>query len=459
MQLKNVSILTIASLFTQLAQLISAPIITRLYSPEFYGSAMIYITIVSLFFPIINLRMEGPIVVSKNDDEIVNLIGICFLNTGIVLFISTIFYISIYNVTASTHEYLSYTFTLVMLAFYNTMYYSLLRYERYYYIGSALFSQQIIFILMLILFSEENVKNDTSFLLIFGVGYMIACFIMLRPFIKILRSGSAKNKKLLDLYKKYNNFVTFGALSSFVTALNWSGLAILIAFLFGDQILAFYTIAMRVLLIPQQLLVKNVSQVVFQKVSLGNLKNARRIHAEALNKLAILGAPLISLFVIYAEEIIVLLFGEDWIGATKIAVILAPNIFFYTWFSVSSTIYANYQKQKTEFFLNVTFVGLKSLTLLFGYLYYNSHMALTLYTMISCIGHFVVCFFAMRIIDMPERKYVLDVAKSLIFLIFLISCVFTIKAFADGVTEYGLVMMSLIAFPFFFYSSQRKIEW
>ena len=126
-RLNIISILTVASVSTQIAQLTSAPIITRMNSPEFYGTSMKYITTVSILFPIINLRIEGPIFVSKNADKIVNLIRICFLTAGIVLLISTNFSYSIYSVSVSSDEYSSDIFTLVMMASYNTTYYSLLR--------------------------------------------------------------------------------------------------------------------------------------------------------------------------------------------------------------------------------------------------------------------------------------------------------------------------------------------
>jgi O-antigen/teichoic acid export membrane protein len=100
---------------------------------------------------------------------------------------------------------------------------------------------------------------------------------------------------------------------------------ILIGRLLGVESLGVYTIAKTLVMRPAQIINPIVTKVMFPimaRVQDDNIK-LKSIYLKTINYLCSINTPIYIAIAILAEPIIVLLFGENWLGATEILQILA----------------------------------------------------------------------------------------------------------------------------------------
>lgn len=71
---KDVSILASGTIFAQILAILAAPIITRLYGPDIYGTMSLFVSITSIVSMISCLCYEYSIVLAENDKEAANML-------------------------------------------------------------------------------------------------------------------------------------------------------------------------------------------------------------------------------------------------------------------------------------------------------------------------------------------------------------------------------------------------
>ena len=78
---KGVSALTTGTALAQLILLLVSPILTRIYSPSDFGDLAIFLSILSVISVFVCGRYELAIVLPKNVEEAINVLGLSFFLT------------------------------------------------------------------------------------------------------------------------------------------------------------------------------------------------------------------------------------------------------------------------------------------------------------------------------------------------------------------------------------------
>lgn len=79
--LKSITILISGSILGQIVNFITAPVMTRFFSPEDIGIYTYITTIAYVFSPILCLRYETAIVLEEDEDNIFAILKFCFIST------------------------------------------------------------------------------------------------------------------------------------------------------------------------------------------------------------------------------------------------------------------------------------------------------------------------------------------------------------------------------------------
>ena len=103
----NVLTLMLGTTIAQAIPIIISPILTRIYSPEEFGSLILFMSIVSILSVIVSLRYEKAIVQPLSDEDAISLVVISMLVTtgvsAVLAILINIFYTQIQELLGN-HE-------------------------------------------------------------------------------------------------------------------------------------------------------------------------------------------------------------------------------------------------------------------------------------------------------------------------------------------------------------------
>ena len=88
---KNISILTLGNITANLISILALIVLTRLYSPQDFGIASVYISILSIATVISSLRLNVAIPIPKSDQDGFSLLISCILLSTFVSVLIAIF--------------------------------------------------------------------------------------------------------------------------------------------------------------------------------------------------------------------------------------------------------------------------------------------------------------------------------------------------------------------------------
>lgn len=339
----------------QLILILASPILTRLYTPEEFGIFAIYVSIVGLVSSIAAGRYEFAILKPKKYYESLSLLYISIILTTIVSIISFLLILIfekqlmlLININSKTVIYLipiSIFITSLYTAF--TMWNNKNKNFKLTAYGDTFRSFFISGFQMA--FSKLNAG------LIFGqvIGNLVSLLIISKNFFKqdIKKIKYIRFKYILFMIKKYKDFPIYNMPHMLVTSLKINGTVILISAIFGNVILGYYSLAMRVLILPISIIGKSISQVYYQKIS------AMKEESQCINELtmktiiniSLLAIPALVVLYIIAPSLFSFVFGDNWLTVGYYVQALVPYMFFMFLLSAISSIPLVFNKQKQYF--------------------------------------------------------------------------------------------------------------
>lgn len=353
--LKNILTLITGSSMGQIILILTSPILTRLYSPEEFGILAIYISVVTLIASLAAGRYEYAILKPKKYYESLSLLYISIILIIIVSVTSLIIVflfsnqlmklMNLNNIIVLYFIPLSIFITALYTSF--TMWNNKSKNFKLTAYGDT-FRATFISMLQIIL-SKVNLG------LIFGqiVGSFLAVIIISKNFFKkdLKRMKRIKFKYILYMIKKYKDFPIYNMPHMLVTSLKINGTVILISTIYGNTVLGFYSLAMRVLVLPISIVGKSINQVYYQKTSsiAENRDEIYKLTIKTILTISIITIPLLILLYFIAPFLFSIVFGEKWLNVGYYVQALIPYMFFMFLLSAISSIPLIFNKQKQYF--------------------------------------------------------------------------------------------------------------
>ncbi|MFB4213367.1 lipopolysaccharide biosynthesis protein [Shouchella sp. JSM 1781072] len=412
---RNVMTLMTGTAIGQILTIASAPLLTRLYSPEDFGVLGLYISIISVVIVIMTLKYELAIVLPNDEKEAANLfwlsVIIITIITGILLLLVALFRETISNVLGvpALSKWLWFVpISASAMGLYNSFNYWSTRKKQFKRLSNSRVTQSSGMVGTQLLGGVINA--GTSGLVIgqivgqlAGVG---ALWLQVWKEDKRLLINSFDLKQIKKLAKEYVDFPLFNSSQSLLNSLSQNAAPVLLSFFFSPIVVGYYTMALRLIKMPINLISESFRQVYFQRVS--ELYNkgqnlSKELQKATLYLAAIAIIPAVLVFFI-APSTFALVLGEEWYIAGQYASWLV--VWLYGGFinrPAVSTIQI-LKKQKYLLQYEIILFVVRVVLLAFCAHYYNALIAIAIYSISGALFNFLLIILTIFLLKENEVK-------------------------------------------------------
>lgn len=387
---RDVTKLVTGTVIAQAIGICLTPIITRIFSPDIYGVASVFLSLVSIITVIACLRYEMAIMLPKDDKDagavfllcLIILIGISILCIPI-LFLFGEFIAGVLG-NAAIKDYL---FLIPVAVFIDGLYLAL----RYWNTRKKRFGTQAT-TQALQSISGSGLKLGLGVsgfvsplsLIVSGIlGNLIGTIILARQAIRsdlklIVQSASWKNiRKQAKIYKK---FPLIDSGNQWINTLSWQMPVLMLTGLFSSTVAGLYSLGFQMLQLPMSLIGGSIGQVFYQRAALAKHNNTlSEVVESTCSVLILISICPFLLLLVAGEDLFSIVFGTAWSEAGFIVQILA--LWTLVWFVSSPLSHIVGVLGIQGFGLKMSFANLitRFLSLFIGGLIGSLYMAILLF--------------------------------------------------------------------------------
>ncbi len=331
---KGVLILGGGTLLGQGIAIISAPIISRLYSPADFGALGLFSSILSIAVIFVTFKYEFAIPISESNNESANLLALCTITTILVtiLFAILLFYFGPAIFHFFNAEIISsYSLLLIIGIFgvgiYQSLNYWAIRKQDYKRITTTKINQSLFGSISKIVFGLLSLHN-------FGllIGYLIANIAGIGTYVRAINKhdrsyfSSISLREMKRVLLKHKSFPIFTAPSSLIFAISQQLPVFMLSSLFGMVVLGNYILAYQILSLPYALIATSMAQVFYGEAAKNARENPVFLKSQYLDttkKLFLISLVIIILPSLTAPFLFPVIFGNSWTDAGIFCVPLA----------------------------------------------------------------------------------------------------------------------------------------
>jgi O-antigen/teichoic acid export membrane protein len=388
--------------FAQLVTILVAPILTRLYTPDDFGTWALFLSITGIIGVLACLRYEHSIMLPESDEEAVNLLA---LSITIVFLITVIIMPSIYILKDIIPFYLNspalknYLWLIPPFIFINGIFLAL-----NYWNSRTKHFKRLAFATVSNSFTSAGVKigigiltSATEFGLILGnfIGNFVSTIVLgwqiWRDDNKDFKTHT--NYKMIRFcIKKYKRFPLIDSWSALLNTISWQLPTVLLAFYFSPAVVGFYSLGLRIIQMPMNFIGTSIYKVFFQRASVAKSENTLDILVEnVFEVLVTIGLFPILTITIIGGDLYSVIFGPEWMEAGVYSQILSIWAFFWFISSPLSTVYIIMDKQLFGLRYNLFNIVTRFASLIIGGVLGSARIALILFAISGILVYGYLC--------------------------------------------------------------------
>ncbi len=337
---RNVSTMLAGNATAQAITFLAAPIISRLYVPDDFGTMTYISSLIGIFSVLGSLGYESAIVLPEEEWKGFNIFILCLLNVVAVS-------MSLCLIVASYGEKLAYNLDrswlwpwlwfvpagVLLQGLFNSLTYMYTRGKDFTVLSVARVSTSVMAAFTKIL--PGLVVGSTVFWLIGGnligtlAGIMSLAWILLARHQLAFRNRVTA-KAIIEVAREYSKFPKYAMPTSLLNSLSQNLPVLLLAYYFSQDIVGYFGLASAVLRNPISLMGGAISKVYLQKAAELHSKGLCLRNSMVKTTLGLIGIGIVpfGLLTVGGRWIFSLIFGEGWATAGLYAQILAPWLFF-----------------------------------------------------------------------------------------------------------------------------------
>lgn len=319
--LKHLSVLMAGTAISNLLIIMTTPILTRLYSPEDFGSLSIFLSILYTLTIIVSLRYETAIPLPKEEEDAFHLL---VLSIGFAVIMSSLTFgtVILLRLTDLLHipgiegHIWLLSLSLLGIGLFQVLNCWAIRTEEFDSVSKAkvmMNSGQVGSQMLL------GLLSPTVFSLL--VGEVAGRFSGVLAYVKTLKRNRLRSYpisivKMKQVMKRYKSFPL---VSSWSALLNNAGSQLPVFFLvavFDTKTAGFFFLAQKILTVPEGLLGFSASQVYMSQAAQQarlSYREFRTFFWDIVKKMIIMGSVTIGAIALIAPPLIQIVFGDVWI--------------------------------------------------------------------------------------------------------------------------------------------------
>jgi len=406
---RNIFVMTIGRVISQVIPVLITPLLTRIYSPEEFGILGVYMAIVSFLAMLSNGRYTHAIVLPKEKEKAQNLVFFSsFLTIIFTLFVFFLLlflqdqFFSVFNIEPIKKYFPILILNILFLGLYEPLFVYELRMKKYKKLATNVIIQSLALIIVRIVLGYLG-YTDLGLILSYLVGYLVS-FLLLVYKIDLKLNFSKLKEDTKSLMKKYINFPKFTLLSDSLVTLSTSLPNILLNSLFGSDSAGHFALSEKVLGSPIWFVTSSVGDVFRQEASelYRKGKDLRKLFVKTTKSMFKLGVIPFLLIFLFVPPLIPFILGEVWEPVGSYIRIF--SIMYFSSFVVNPVSNMVYIIKKEKY--GVLFQGLKLLSilvgLLLGFYYKNIELGLIIWSVLLTISNILIYGILYKIIDIKR---------------------------------------------------------
>ena len=388
----NILKLVTGSVFAQGIGVLAAPIIARLFAPEAFGVAALFVSITGVIGVVACLRYQLAIMLPKTDEEAANLLGLSLFFVLIITGISAMIIFFAGNVIAkslSSPELKKYLWLIPAAVFINGIFLALNYWNsRTKHFGRLSVARVISSVVVQITTLGAGFAGFVSSGILIGtaiLGKVVSTSVLggqIWHNDRHLFRASVRWNKMIAGLKRYKEWPIFSTWSGFLNAVSQQLPVWILAFYFSPKIVGFYALGRTVLGVPMSLIGDAVGKVFFQKAAETRSRTGDlpRLVEEVFNRLQSLSIFPILVMTVIGRDLFIVAFGDRWAEAGFYVQIIGFLAFFQFISSPISTLFSVLEKQRSALFFNIILLTTRTVSLICGGLTGDPRIALALFS-------------------------------------------------------------------------------
>jgi lipopolysaccharide exporter len=419
----NVLKLVTGGALAQALGILVAPIVTRLFAPEAFGIAALFLSITTIIGVIVCLRYELAIMLPKTDEEATNIVFVSLCSVLLITILSALIFIwesdyilhlikapELKNYLWLIPVAVSFAGVSTVLNYWNT---------RTKHFG------RISVVQILASITTQATKLTAGFAGFVSGGVLVATW-MLGVLVSAgtLAGQSWRDDKKLFIshvrwraiadgvirYKKFPIIDTWGGL---LNTISWQLPALMLSSFFSLSVVGFYALGLTLIMRPLSIISNSLSSVFYQKACTEKniIGNNGELVENLMDKLMFVGILPTTVLVMVGEELFTIVFGGRWLEAGRYTQILAPWVFFWFISSPLSTLFLAYERQGAALSVNLIIFITRVISLYIGGIYQNIYLALGLFSVTGIAAYAFYAAWNIKLARANRRRILFNFFK------------------------------------------------
>jgi lipopolysaccharide exporter len=401
---KNVSLLTAGTILAHGISLIATPILSRLYTPEEFGSLALFMAISSITTTLVGLSFPIRIVLPKEESEASQIVFLSFISSIVIalvlcliIFLSPEFLFKLSGFGSLNQWLYVAIFSGVLMSMFTISTYWLNRKSQYQKITVGKIIQAVIVAIIGLSFGFFSIEGGLLFAQVLGIFCALLVFISWG----VLSLKRVDKKVLFKVIKDHKaaplNLYPIALLDVITVQLP----IFLIAIWYHQSLVGQYRMASSLLSVPSALIGTSIAQVFYQKlVSVWpNANEAKELLFKTWGGLALAGIIPFTVVAIFGNTLFTWILGPTWNTAGEIASVLAIVSFFSLIHSPTSTAYIVLSMEKIVLLLMIPLFFFRILALYIGYLFKDFFIGLYIYVFFELLNVFLFQYLVFKKIE------------------------------------------------------------
>lgn len=398
----NVLKLTTGSMFAQGLGIIVAPILTRLFAPEAFGVAAVFMSITVVIGALACLRYELSIMLPETDEEAANLLGVSVCSvlvisflTALLIYLASEVITSLFNAPQLEKYLWMIPIAVLIEGFFWAFNYWDSRTKQFGRLSIARVLSSLV---------AQTTKLGAGFAGFVSGGALIGTTI-LGNFIstgflgckiwhnhRALFQRSVSLKGLIEGIKRHKKFPIYSTWSALLNSTSHQLPALILAVYFSPKVVGYFALGRAVLTLPMKMLGTSIGQVFYQKAADAHNRTGDlpKVVENVFKGLVSLGIFPILMLALIGKEVFIVAFGARWAEAGVYVQILGLLTYFKFISSPISTIYIVLEKQRAGLVFDIILLITSTISLISGGLMGDPRMALIFF---SGSGIIAYCMF------------------------------------------------------------------
>lgn len=408
--------------------ILTAPVLTRLYSPDTFGVLAVFTSITTILGVIACLRYELAITLPDRDEEAASVLGLSLLFaifvsllTCIAVWIGGDLIVSLLNTPLLSAWLWVIPPTVLLAGIFLAFNYWNTRTRHFDRLSVARIVQSASTVISQISLGLIGHASGGALIVASAIGQAVSVITLgvqiFREHKDTIRE-SVRPQQVFAVAKRYRKFPLYDTGSALLNSVSWQLPAFLLSAFFSPAVVGYYSLGFRILQLPMSLVGGAIAQVFYPRAAEAHKDGTLSILVETtFHRLVIIGLfPMLTLTVI-GRDLYTVLFGAKWAEAGVYTQLL--SIWAFVWFVSSplSTLFNVLEKQEHMLRWNLANFSTRLISLWIGGIFQEPRISVFLFASTGIVVYGYINIAILTTAGVPLRNIAIILVKNiLIFL-------------------------------------------